>query len=271
MMPLQAAQLALFDDTVVDPPAAPAPGPRHTQQPMRRVQVPGAVLSYELRRARRRTIGFVVDDRGLTVSAPRWVAIAEIEQGIVEKSRWIMTKLREWQERKVRMPALEWAGGARIPLLGREVQLHLDPSAELAQLLDDCSSGSRLVLPLPLDADTHQIRDRVQGWMQAEAQSMFAERLAIYCERLGVAVGKWKLSSARTRWGSCTADGTIRLNWRLLHFPLSAIDYVITHEIAHRREMNHGPAFWRTVESAFPEFRAAEDLLKASATILQDH
>jgi predicted metal-dependent hydrolase len=123
---------------------------------------------------------------------------------------------------------------------------------------------------LQLDADTDQIRDRVQAWMQAEARVLFAQRLVVYCERLGVAVGQWKLSSARTRWGSCTADGTIRLNWRLLHFPLSAIDYVIAHEIAHRREMNHGPKFWRTVESVFPEFRAAEDLLKSSATILKN-
>jgi predicted metal-dependent hydrolase len=271
MMPLQAAQLALFDDALVNTPRLEENRPKPSaHQALRRVQVPGAVLSYVLKRARRRTIGFVVDDRGLTVSAPRWVGVAEIEQGIVGKSRWILAKLREWQERKARMPVLDWSSGARVPMLGREVQLRLDPSAELARLLAHNEELPTLVLPLQLDADTDQIRDRVQAWMQAEARVLFAQRLVVYCERLGVAVGQWKLSSARTRWGSCTADGTIRLNWRLLHFPLSAIDYVIAHEIAHRREMNHGPKFWRTVESVFPEFRAAEDLLKSSATILKN-
>ncbi|MEH6303933.1 DUF45 domain-containing protein, partial [Salmonella enterica subsp. enterica serovar London] len=72
---------------------------------------------------------------------------------------------------------------------------------------------------------------------------------------LGVRHSAYALSSAATRWGSCTADGKIRLNWRLVHFPLSLIDYVVAHELAHLKEMNHSPRFWDTVESIFPEFR----------------
>jgi predicted metal-dependent hydrolase len=71
------------------------------------------------------------------------------------------------------------------------------------------------------------------------------------------------LSSAATRWGSCTADGKIRLNWRLVHFPMSLIDYVVAHELAHLKEMNHSPRFWDTVESIFPEFREAREQLRS--------
>ncbi len=253
------AQLALFEDS------SPA---RRRAGDERLVLVAGQALGYRLRRARRRTIGFTIDDRGLTVSAPRWVTIADIEGGIREKGRWILAKLREWDERRDRMPRLDWRDGAAMPLLGRMPRIVLDASATSPHLRDD---AERLVLPLASDASEAQIRDRAQGWLQCEARRVFAERLAACCERLGMPLGAWKLSSARSRWGSCTADGTIRLNWRLLHLPMSAVDYVIAHEIAHRREMNHGPAFWRAVESIFPEFRAAEALLKHDcAGILND-
>ncbi|CAN5454880.1 SprT family zinc-dependent metalloprotease [soil metagenome] len=253
------AQLALFDE----------------QEPRRRpvgdqrlVLIAGQALTYQLRRARRRTIGFVVDDRGLTVSAPRWVTLADIEAGIREKGRWILAKLREWQDRRDQMPRLRWQDGAPMPLLGRMLQIVLDASASAAHLREP---EQQLVLPLASDASESQIRDRAQGWLQSEARRVFADRLEACCARLGIPPGAWKLSSARTRWGSCTADGTIRLNWRLLHLPMSAVDYVIAHELAHRSEMNHGPRFWQAVESIFPEFRAAEALLKQDcASILND-
>jgi predicted metal-dependent hydrolase len=71
-----------------------------------------------------------------------------------------------------------------------------------------------------------------------------------------------KLSSASTRWGTATADGTIRLNWRLIHFALPVIDYVAAHEVAHLREMNHSPAFWATVASIYPDYADAKARLK---------
>jgi len=68
-----------------------------------------------------------------------------------------------------------------------------------------------------------------------------------------------------TQWGSCTIEGKIRLNWRLIHFTLPLIDYVIAHEISHLREMNHSPRFWATVQSVFPEFQEAKKALRERA------
>jgi predicted metal-dependent hydrolase len=84
----------------------------------------------------------------------------------------------------------------------------------------------------------------------------------VYAQRLGVRHRAYGLSSAATRWGSCSSDGKIRLNWRLIHFPLWIVDYVVAHELAHLREMNHSPRFWNTVASIFPEFREARQALK---------
>ena len=73
------------------------------------------------------------------------------------------------------------------------------------------------------------------------------------------------LSAARTRWGSCSLRSGIRLNWRLIHFPADTVDYVVAHELAHLREMNHSPRFWAVVGEIYPDYQAARDELKRLA------
>jgi len=229
---------------------------------LRSLAIGSRTLHYVLKRSARRSIGFAIDSTGLTITAPRWVTLADIETAITEKQRWIFTKLIEWQTRVEQraLPKVDWKDGAEVPYLGQPVRVKLgSPQGTLAFSANDAA----LQVPLPLQADPQQIKDRVQGWLQGEAKRLFGERLAIYAEKLGVNYRAYALSSAATRWGSCSSDGKIRLNWRLIHFPLSIIDYVVAHELAHLREMNHSPRFWQTVESIFPEFREARQTLKS--------
>lgn len=232
---------------------------------MRNLALAGQILPYHFKRSARRTIGFVIDDAGLTVTAPRWVTIAEVETAIAEKQRWIFNKLAEWRERATQraVPRIQWIDGATVPYLGRPLTLRLGrrPDGSIA-CAGRVSDDGTLWLDLPPHADTQQMRDRVQGWLQQEARRIFRERLDLYSARLGISYTSVALSSAATRWGSCNADGRIRLNWRLVHFPLSIIDYVAAHELAHLKEMNHSPRFWRTVASIFPDYEAARAALR---------
>jgi predicted metal-dependent hydrolase len=243
--------------TQIESPAPPlAPGAK-----LRRLTLGGRTLEYGLKRSARRTIGFAIDGSGLTITAPRWLTLADIEAAVAGKERWIFAKLAEWQTRAEQraLPRIEWREGAQVPFLGKPVRIALtSPHGILAFDANDAS----LALALPAHADAQQIKDRVQGWLQTEARRLFGERLEVYAQKLGVGFKGYALSSAATRWGSCSSDGRIRLNWRLIHFPLSIIDYVVAHELAHLREMNHSPRFWQTVESIFPEFREARHTLK---------
>lgn len=244
-------------------PTAPSAPPLAQKPGQRRLQLRDHLLEFTLTRSRRRSIGFVVDDEGLRVTAPRWVTIAEIEGAIREKERWIVTKLAQRRERQARLPApMEWRDGARFPYLGRELMLCIRAGDEGVRLED---TGERLLISLPSDAGERQVKDAVLGWLQRMARETFAERLPIYAEKMGVQFTSFALSSANTQWGSCTHDGRIRLNWRLMHFALPQIDYVIAHELAHLREMNHGPRFWATVQAAFPEFESARRILRDQA------
>jgi predicted metal-dependent hydrolase len=275
-------QLALgfFDEPAAAPTPAPAPAPREQPpslpavldhpQGSRDIVLKGQRVRYAFRRGKRRTIGFVVGPEGLSVSAPRWVGLQEVEAALLEKGPWILRKLQEQTDRNRRLDAarIDWADGAFVPYLGRTVRLALSPAQVAAPggaMLDVpavTDVASTLWLGLPPDAQAERIRDVVHSWWQRQARRVFEERCALYAPRLGVKVQRLSLSSAQTRWGSATADGGVRLNWRLIQFPLSTIDYVVVHELAHLREMNHSAAFWDVVRAALPGFEQARGVLR---------
>ena len=98
-----------------------------------------------------------------------------------------------------------------------------------------------------------------------QAKRIFTERLNHFAPRLQVQWQKLSLSSASTRWGTASADGSIRLNWRLVHFKMDVIDYVVAHELSHLRVMNHGPQFWETVGTVMPDYALRRRQLKDDA------
>ncbi len=249
-------------------PSTAAPEFRHPRS-QREALLAGHRVAYELRRSRRRSIGFVVGAEGLSVSAPRWVGQSEIEAALREKASWILRKLQEQRERAARLQAarVQWQEGGSVPFLGETVIMVLDPRTSGAVLHTDAQAlpgvpRLTLHLGLPQTAEPDQIRDLVQSWLQRQAKRIFEERCKLFADRLGVKMTRLSLSSANTRWGSASADGSVRLNWRLVHFGLPVIDYVVTHELAHLREMNHSSAFWDVVRSALPGFEAARGALR---------
>ena len=216
-------------------------------------------VAWELVRSRRRTIGFQIDHRGLRVSAPRWVPVSEIEGALQEKGDWILRKLAEWREheRRRQESAPTWEAGSSVRHLGRNLRIELSQSVRGVE-----AAADRLLVGLPDTAVGADIQARIEFWLRDQARTLFAERIAIYSAKLGRAPCRWSLSSARTRWGSCNPDGSIRLNWRLMHFPVEVIDYVIAHELSHLVEMNHGPRFWATLATIYPDYERVRGLLR---------
>jgi predicted metal-dependent hydrolase len=236
---------------------APDPGARS-------IQLASGPCGYRLRRARRRSIGFQIDDRGLTVSAPRWVSMREIEAAIHEKDRWIRSRMEQWRQWRARrqLPKVDFADGGRVPYLGDEIVLRLRPEQRESALVASQVGPPELRLALARDADASRVRDAVQAWLKAEARRVLQERLDLLGARSRVPCRSWALSSARSQWGSCSARGRILLNWRLVHFTLGMIDYVVAHELAHLAELNHGPRFWEQVGRLLPGFESARDQIR---------
>lgn len=281
-------QLSLFDSEPTPEPVArsapdPMPRPRVAADGTlpRQVLLQGQSVPYELKRARRRSIGFTVSEDGLRVSAPKWVALAEIDKALQQKGDWILRKLVEQRERARRTQAarVHWGDGCSVPYLGEPLIVVLDPQLSGVRL-DEGETDAQgtltslarrmLYLGLPQHASPDQIRDAVQAWLQRQARQRFEQRCRHYAAELGVRMSGLRLSSAQTRWGSASASGMIRLNWRLIHFSPALIDYVVAHELAHLREMNHSPRFWAVVRSVMPDYELNRERLKQAVLPLMD-
>ena len=242
----------------------------------REARLGDAIVAYEFKRGKRRTIGFMVGPDGLVVSAPKWVSLVDVHAALVEKASWIVKKLGQTRERHERLVSsrIEWKDGAEIPFLGEPMRVVLDPSHAFgnasAVLQDDAAAlpgepRLRLRLGLPHDAGADRIRDAVQAWLMRQAKRVFTERLDHFAPRLQVQWRKLSLSSAGTRWGSARSDGSIRLHWRLIHFRVNVIDYVVAHELSHLRVMDHSPRFWDTVRAVVPDYAELRIQLKDEA------
>ena len=221
------------------------------------MQLAGGVLSYRLVRARRRTIGLTVETEGVQVRAPRHATLTDIEGFIREKEQWIKKRLAAPR----RIPFV-WQAGAKLPWLGRTVTLTLRHGQAGAWL-----SEGELEFGL---ADGASLRERALGWIRGRALEFFCDRVAKLSGAHGFRVSSVALSDAQTRWGSCSCNGRILLNWRLMMLPPHLIDYVAAHELAHLRELNHSPRFWDIVALLYPDHRAARRELNARAPSLPD-
>ncbi len=232
---------------------APVTAPTGNQ---RYIQLGGEIVVYRFRRARRRSIGLVIDDDGLRVAAPGHARIAEVEAFIREKAQWVLAKLAAWRTAP-RPPVVSWSDGAMIALLGTQTVIELVPDRRDIRLQD-----GRLRIGLHPRSEPAAIRKRGIAWLKEKARALFGERLALYARAMGVPTPMLALSSARTQWGMCREDGRVRLNWRLVHLPLRLVDYVVAHELAHLREMNHSPRFWSEVGRLYPDYQAARRQLR---------
>ncbi len=255
----------------------PAPAPAASFAPAvfrhpaatREIRLDGHLVAYAFRRARRRSIGFVVGVEGLAVSAPRWVGMGDVEAALQAKAGWICGKLASSRSaRGACRPRASVGATARRSVSrragDRRARSARDRRGAQHRPAPRCRAwrGLTLHIGLPHTAEPAQIRDAVQSWLQRQARRVFEERCQHYAQRLNVRCKRLALSSAQTRWGSASADGSIRLHWRLIHFAMPTIDYVVAHELAHLREMNHSPRFWDVVRSVLPDFEAARGTLK---------
>ena len=216
----------------------------------RAAQLAGKNVSYTLKRSsRRRSIGLRIDDRGLTVSVPLRASEKWLHSVLQDKAHWVVEKLDGWQTRK---PVEEnWADGEEIGYLGETLTLRVKQSLFAAP---PARRGRELFVFVANDGDAKKIESDAMLWYRQEALQLFAQRVAHYAQLMDVAPRAVKLSAAKTQWGCCTARGTVRLNVQLVKLPLCLLDYVVVHELAHLREMNHSAEFWKVVGSICPDY-----------------
>jgi hypothetical protein len=214
----------------------------------------GREVAYVLKRsARRRTLALLVNENGLSVNAPMRASQKSVDELLQTHAAWTIKQLDKWLSLP-RPETFRFQDGITLPFLGMPVTLNVVSGVVWSQPVL-VSDTLRLAVADPLDEGA--IRSRVEKWYRLHAQEYFFERVSHYATRMGLLATRLLLSNARTRWGSCNPEGEVRLSWRLMKAPPRVIDYVVVHELAHLKHLNHGKRFWALVEKHFPDWQAA--------------
>lgn len=201
-----------------------------------------AGLDVQVRRSgRRRTLALQVRDGRVTAYAPLGLPDATIRTFVEAKQDWLRQHVQQ-QRRRPQAPAL--GDGSALPFLGETLTLRLAPVPQVRR------DGQTLLVPSVGD-----VTALVEAWTREAVLPTYTALVEDYAARLGAAsrLGRVQVSATRTRWGSCTASGDIRLHWALSRAPLPVLHYVALHEAAHLLELNHSPRYWRHVARIMPE------------------
>lgn len=217
----------------------------------------------ELVRARRKTLALRVRDGEVRVSAPLTASTGRIEAFVHSHAEWID---RELARSRASLAACrtELTDGRALKVLGRPVRISLDRRARRHRWADAVDGTEVLVLP------AESAERAVERALRARALAWFVGRVEEYCLRLGVPSPRVALGSARTRWGSCSLKSGIRLHWKLVLLAPELAEYVVAHEVAHLREMNHSPRFWALVDGLCPQWREYRRRLRLEGASLPE-
>lgn len=212
-------------------------------------------------RSKRKTIALVVQSNGeLFVRAPQRTTLKEINAMLEKHADWVIKKQAEVKARQAALPAHQFVDGEEFLFLGENHSLELVQLAKPTLALHGTFQLAKSV--------EGQTKEMFERWYKNQARQIFNERITYYAEKHGFDVEQVKLSSARTRWGSCSSKGYINLTWRLVMAPLEIIDYVVVHELCHLREANHSPAFWAQVAAILPDYKVRRKWLKENGAKL---
>ena len=272
-------------------------------QANRELVLHGQRVGFWLRRGQRKTIGLSIDAQGLRVSLPRWSPLAAADEVVQAKAAWVLSKLALVAQQHAAQHSARptWAEGDRLAWQGGWLHLRLGaaPQADHAQpplpshpshpaasappagagaaAANTSLAGARprrtaprvqavgheLWLDLPVGAADAQRREAARAWAAQMAHAHCVQRLNHFAPQLQVRWNRLLLTNAATRWGSAKSDGTIRLHWRLMQMAPEVLDYVVVHELAHLRHMDHSPRFWGVVASVLPDHAALRARLRS--------
>lgn len=206
-----------------------------------------------IRSAKRKTAAIKISDRGIEVRVPEWVGDQWVEQWVSQRRNWIEKHYVEQSINNDRF-CLKIKQGSEFPLQGVSYALNWCEGSKTTvtvkeKVLDVVISGS----------SKKPVKERVKQalvcWYKEQARLLFDERMNYWQSVMGLQASSLKIKSFKRRWGSCSATGEISLNWRLIMAPIELIDYVIIHELAHIRYMNHGQDFWKLVGDFCPDWK----------------
>lgn len=203
---------------------------RKYSETVRSISLAGKTIEYRFIRSDRQSISIEIGENGLTVKAPKYAALADINHFLHLKKRWILAHLDAMQERVEK----------RESELAQTTSYHLSDDQKLS----------------------------LEKRYRELARNYIEQRVQYYTHLLNVSCQRITIREQKTRWGSCSSNGTLSFHWKLILAPPKVLDYVVVHETCHLLHMNHSPDFWAEVESLMPDYKVHRMWLKKNGARL---
>jgi len=211
--------------------------------------------SYTLTRSNRKTLALYVRNGMVEVRAPLKMPKHDIDRFVASKEEWLKEKLAASKERLTQCESFRLTYGDLISCRGKQYPIAAKEGNRVG--FDD------VCFYMPPNLPPEQIKAACVQIYRLMAKRDLTEKALAFTERMAVMPANLKVNSAKTRWGSCSAKKSLNFSWRLMMAEDAVIDYVVVHELAHLREMNHSARFWAIVEDVLPDYRARQKQLKS--------
>jgi predicted metal-dependent hydrolase len=208
----------------------------------------------EIVRSQRKTLALIVKpDGSLVVRAPLRTSERSIWEFIEAHAAWIEKKKAEALAALPPAPR-QYVPGELFMYLGNAYQLEILKGQKPPLILEKTFKLA--------EASQSNARLAFEHWYRAQARQILSDRVNLYAEQYGFQYKKMGITSARTRWGSCSPNGSLNFSWRLIMAPVEAVDYVVVHELVHTVFHNHSKRFWKKVETIMPDYKERRKWLR---------
>jgi len=238
---------------------------------MNSIKFGNQTIEYNLTRSnKRKTISISVDQHGVSVISPSAIELEKVETVLYQKAVWIKKQLADFEEMNASIPQRSFLSGEKLPYLGRFYRLKvmktdtIKPTFRFYQgrFLAEISKGVAeqnhrdVIYPLYVE------------WIKHRADELAQNRLKPFTLKLQQEPKQIMIKEQEQRWGSCTPTGNILLNWRIFLAPTSIVDYVLAHELAHLKYMNHSKEYWDTLRMLLPDYERRKEWLRVNGRTL---
>lgn len=215
--------------------------------------------------SRRRSVALQVKQGQLTVRAPLGYSVEDIKTLVLQKQQWVLKHLQ--QDNQHTKP--QWFADQQLPLLGTRIALTLQRGRKSAVLYNEEQLNVTVSSRVQAQRFQTVALALLQEWYQQQALSWFSQRVQFWQNQMKVRSGTIVIGNWRTKWGYCKSTSELGFNWRLMMAPHWVADYVVVHELAHLKHLNHSACFWQFVDLHYPQAENAKAWLKHNQHLLE--
>lgn len=227
----------------------------------------GEFYKYTVVRSKRKTFAISVGpDKGIVVKIPLHFPAADVEKLVMEKAEWITEKYNQMEEQQKDKPVHHFESGEVFPYRGTGFVLNLIINRDRKRIMVKKQAGTLLVVSPT--SESAVIKDAIEKWYRERAREVITDKVTYFQRFIGKSVGEIRIKEQKSRWGSCSSQGNLNFNWKIVMAPDEIIDYLVVHELCHRLHMNHSKEFWDSVGVIIPDYKKREKWLKENGNLL---